>query len=67
MAEFATPQQIGAAEEDVKVWAQTYPEAAEKLKEVWGRHYLQVGHKRMGRLLLGRTVKALAPTESAEE
>ncbi|MCS7235099.1 MAG: hypothetical protein RMM30_03875 [Armatimonadota bacterium] len=31
----------------------------EEVVEVWRRHYLKVGHRKLGRLLLGRSVAEL--------
>lgn len=30
----------------------------DEVAELWKRHYLKVGHKKLGRLLVGRTVES---------
>ena len=57
--QFATQEQIDKAIDDLERWEDTFPNAAEELKNVWGRHLLEVGHKRLGRALVGREVLPL--------
>ncbi|OHB69095.1 MAG: hypothetical protein A2W23_04530 [Planctomycetes bacterium RBG_16_43_13] len=50
--EFATPEQMAAAQTDVDAWKTRYPEAADALRDTWKAHLMLVGHKRLGRIIL---------------
>lgn len=39
----------------------------EDVVELWKRHYLKVGHRRLGRLLLGRTVQQAMRRRASDE
>jgi hypothetical protein len=45
---------LKAAEKELKA-AQT----ADDVRTAWGKHYLTVGHRKLGRLLLGRTTEQI--------
>lgn len=57
MAAFASQEQIEAATQELRAWEREFPEAARRLKALWQKHLLYVGHKRLGRILLGLPVK----------
>ena len=40
-------------------------ESANDVKRWWGKHYYSLGHKRLGRLLLGQSVERLLERASA--
>ncbi|MDE2968982.1 MAG: hypothetical protein OXT51_02615 [Chloroflexota bacterium] len=40
-------------------------ESANDVKQWWSRHYYELGHKRLGRLLLGQSVERLLERASA--
>ncbi len=65
MAEFASQEQIEAATQDLRAWEQEFPEAAKRLKALWQQHLPNVGHKRLGRILLGLAVKPYGGTEES--
>lgn len=46
---FATPEQMAAAKESLEA-----AETKEQVVEAWRKHYLEVGHKRLGRMLIGK-------------
>lgn len=54
--DFGTQEQIDAAESALDQWAERHPEAAEGLRQLWQQHLFEVGHKRLGRILLGKEV-----------
>jgi hypothetical protein len=54
MAEFATEAQMATAETALQGWFEQHPAAAAQMQELWKVHYMEIGHKRLGRLLLGR-------------
>ena len=56
-SDFASAEQIEAATRDIVDWQRQFHEAAEAMKTLWRKHLFTVGHKRLGRLLLGRPVK----------
>jgi hypothetical protein len=45
---------LHAAEKELKAAA-----SADDVRAVWRKYYLTVGHRKMGRLLLGRTAEQL--------
>jgi hypothetical protein len=53
---FATQEQIDRAEQALGEWSEAYPEAAEALRKLWSELLMEVGHKRLGRILLGKEV-----------
>ena len=56
---FGTPEQIAAAETALATFASAHPEAYRELQALWKQHYLEVGHKALGRLVLGKTADEL--------
>lgn len=48
------------AADDLAAIREEHPEAVALLVEWWGRHYLAAGHKRLGRVLLGRESRGAA-------
>ena len=54
----ATPEEMEAAAqraaEDLANLRRDHPEAVALMVDWWKRHYLAAGHKRLGRVLLGR-------------
>jgi hypothetical protein len=62
MAETLSPEQQAAllkeAEQELRR-AQT----ADDVRAVWRKYYLQVGHRKLGRLLVGRGAETSAPQE----
>ena len=56
---FGTPEQIAAAEAALATFASAYPEAFRALQTLWKQHYLEVGHKALGRMVLGKTAEQL--------
>ena len=59
MVEFATKTQITEAHSSYQEWAKSFPEAAEALQRLWTEHFLKVGHKRLGRMVIGIKLGAL--------
>jgi hypothetical protein len=43
---------LHAAEKELKA-----AQSADDIRAVWRKHYLTVGHRKLGRLLLGRTAE----------
>jgi len=56
---FGTPEQIAAAEAALAAFAKDHPDAFKALQALWKQHYLEVGHKALGRLLLGKSADDL--------
>ena len=52
---FADPEEEKAYLKQVKAELDAC-QTKEEVSELWKRHYLKVGHKKLGRLLVGRTV-----------
>ncbi len=42
-------------------------ETAEDVRRIWRKHYLTVGHRKLGRLLLGRTAAELMARSESKE
>lgn len=61
---FGTPEQITAAEAALATFASQYPEAYRALQTLWKQHYLEVGHKSLGRMVLGKTADQLIAQRS---
>lgn len=59
MTDFCTPEQIKNAEKEWESFKQNYPDASNALVALWKVQYMQVGHKVMGRLILGKTADQL--------
>lgn len=57
---FGTPEQLSSAEDALRRFAESYPEASAALKNLWKQQYLEVGHKALGRMLLGKSAADLA-------
>ncbi len=55
---FADPEEERRYLEQVKRELDT-AQTKDEVVEVWRRHYLKVGHRKLGRLLLGRPVEEL--------
>jgi hypothetical protein len=55
---FESPAQERAYLEAVKAELERCETKADVL-EVWKRHYLKIGHRKLGRLLLGRAIDEL--------
>ena len=60
----ATPDEMEAAArraaEDLATIREEHPQAVALLMAWWKQHYLVAGHKRLGRVLLGRDARAPA-------
>lgn len=56
---FGTPEQVAAAEAALATFASEHPEAYRALQALWKQHYLEVGHKALGRMVLGKTAEQL--------
>ncbi|MBI3977023.1 MAG: hypothetical protein HY331_02445 [Chloroflexi bacterium] len=59
--EFGTPEQVEAAEKALAAFAEAHREAFQALQAVWKAHYLTVGHKKLGRWILGRDIVRVGP------
>ncbi len=53
LPEFATPEEERAYLEGVKAQLDR-AQTKEEVVAVWRQHYLRIGHRKLGRLLLGR-------------
>lgn len=42
-------------------------ETAEEVRRIWRKHYLTVGHRKLGRLLLGKTAAELITRSESRE
>lgn len=42
-------------------------ETAEDVRRIWRKHYLTVGHRKLGRLLIGRTAAELIARSESKE
>lgn len=42
-------------------------ESAEDVRRVWRKHYLTIGHRKLGRLLIGRTAAEIIARSEARE
>lgn len=57
MLEDAKRQAVDNATLEINKWAFNNPTAADELRRIWTKN-LVVGHKAMGRMLLGKPVKS---------
>ncbi len=55
---FASPDEERAYLEQVKAELDA-AQTKEEVIAIWRRHYLKIGHRKLGRLLLGRPVEEL--------
>lgn len=53
LPEFATPEEERAYLEGVKAQLDR-AQTKEEVVAIWRQHYLRIGHRKLGRLLLGR-------------
>ncbi len=53
LPEFATPEEERAHLEGVKAQLDR-AQTKEEVVAIWRQHYLRIGHRKLGRLLLGR-------------
>ncbi|MDQ7850064.1 MAG: hypothetical protein QN152_10570 [Armatimonadota bacterium] len=56
LPEFATPEEERAYLEGVKAQLDR-AQTKEEVVAVWRQHYLRIGHRKLGRLLLGRPLE----------
>jgi hypothetical protein len=58
----ATPEEMDAAAQqaaaELAALRQTQPEAVALVTDWWRRHYTAAGHKRLGRVLVGKEARA---------
>ena len=64
---FGTPEQLKAASDALNQYATENPDAYRRFQEMWRAHYLEVGHKALGRMLLGKSAAELVARKAGRE
>ena len=57
-SDFGSTTKCIAVQADIDLWIKHYPEAATSLQALWEQHVMEVGHKRLGRALQGKDLRA---------